>query len=86
MFKRIDLKIFAVIGSVVTLGLIILMLFYSDREERNILAQNKRTLLNVLDSTHQGLRTLMLSSYGDAGPLFIESLEKMDGFADLRVM
>ncbi len=86
MFKRIDLKIFAVIGTVVTLGLVVLVLFYAEREEQTILAQNKRTLLNVLDSTHQGLRTLMLSGYGDAGQLFVESLENMDGFVDLRVI
>ncbi|MEH6823957.1 MAG: diguanylate cyclase, partial [Motiliproteus sp.] len=86
MFKRIDLKIFAVIGTVVTLGLVVLVLFYAEREEQATLAQNKRTLLNVLDSTHQGLRTLMLSGYGDAGQLFVESLKNMDGFVDLRVI
>ncbi len=86
MFKRLDLKILAVIGSVVAIGLIVLVLFYSEREEQNILAQNKRTLINVLDSTHQGLRTLMLSSYGDAGPIFAEGLEGMEGLADLRVL
>lgn len=86
MFMRLDLKILAVIGSVVTVGLVMLVLFYSDREEQNILAQNKRALINVLDSTHQGLKTLMLSSYGDAGPIFAESLESMTGLADLRIM
>jgi len=86
MFKRIDRKIFAVIGLFVTLGLVALVLFYSEREERNILAQNKRTLLNVLDTAHQGLRTLMLSGYGDTGQLYVESLESMEGLADFRVM
>jgi hypothetical protein len=86
MFARIDLKLFAAIGTAVSLGLMILVLFYSEREEQNILAQNKRALLNVLDSTNQGLKTLMLSGYGDAGPIFAESLEKMQGLDDLRVI
>jgi diguanylate cyclase (GGDEF)-like protein len=86
VFRRIDLKILAVVGITVTLSLLLLVIFYSDRENANILAQNRRTMLNLIDSTEQGLVTLMLSGYGDAGPVFAESIERLGTLVNLRVL
>ncbi|WP_207062164.1 diguanylate cyclase [Motiliproteus sp. SC1-56] len=86
MFRHIDLKVLVVIGTVVGIGLASLVGFYSEREERDVLAQNKRTLLKLVDSTRQGLKTLMLSGYGDVGPVFAKSLDEVPGVVDLAVV
>lgn len=74
------------VGTVVTLGLVGLMLFYAQRQEASILAQNERTLVKVTQSVTEGLTAMMLAGYADVGQAFSDRLKGIADVADLRIL
>lgn len=86
MFDRIGHRLLAVVGAVVTAGLILLLIYFNDRQEANILAQNERTLAKVTESVTQALRTVMLFGYADIGQEFGDHLKHVADVADLRIL
>jgi diguanylate cyclase (GGDEF)-like protein/PAS domain S-box-containing protein len=85
-FKTVGHKILAVVGSVVLVGLLSLVIFYADRQEKSILAQNERTLLKVTESVAQGLSAVMMQGYADIGEMFGERLKKVGDIVDFRIL
>lgn len=85
-FTRIGRRIQVVVGTVVGAGLILLVLFYADRQERNILAQNERTLIKVTESVIQGLRTVMQAGYANIGRALFDRLRGIGDITDMRIL
>lgn len=85
-FTQIGHRILAVVGGVVCVGLVALVLFYADRQERNVHAQNERTLIKVTESVAQGLRTVMEAGYADIGQMLFERLKGVGDLVDLRIL
>lgn len=86
MFRTIGRRLLAVVAAVVTAGLVLLMVYFAERQEASILAQNERTLAKVTESVTQALRTVMLAGYADIGQEFGEHLKHVADVADLRVL
>ena len=86
MFERIGHRLLTVVGAVVITGLVVLLVFFAERQETSILAQNERTLAKVTESVTQALRTVMLAGYADIGQEFGEHLKHVADVADLRIL
>jgi diguanylate cyclase (GGDEF)-like protein/PAS domain S-box-containing protein len=86
MFDRVGHRLLAVVGAVVTAGLVVLLVFFAQRQEAGILAQNERTLVKVTESVTQALRTVMLAGYADIGQEFGDHLKHVADVADLRIL
>ena len=85
---RIRYKILITVGLAVTLGLIMLGVFYTDRQEKSLLAQNERTMHKLSESVIQGLQTVMLAGSADIAQGYADRLKKVseiDDFFILRV-
>lgn len=86
MIGGVGRKILAVVGSVVSVGLVVLMLFYAERQQQVLLAQNERTLVTVTEGVIQALRTVMLAGYADISQQFGDHLKHVADVADLRIL
>jgi diguanylate cyclase (GGDEF)-like protein/PAS domain S-box-containing protein len=84
---RIGRKVMATVGVIVALGLVVLVVFYADRQQSSILAQQERTLTKVTESVIKGLRTVMLAGYADIGHALFERLRAEEaGAMDIRIL
>lgn len=86
MYRSIGHKVLGIVGTVVAAGLAVLMLFFADRAERTVLAQNEQTLVKVTESITQALRTVMLAGYADISQDFGDHLQDVADVADLRIL
>ncbi len=85
-FRCLGHKVIAVVGIAVTLGLFALVSFYTERQERNILAQNERTMSNLTESVIGSLQTVMLAGYADIAQSFAEKLKTVPEVTDFRIL
>jgi diguanylate cyclase (GGDEF)-like protein/PAS domain S-box-containing protein len=85
-FAHIGHKIIAVVGIIVTLSLVALGMFYANKEEHNILAQNERTMTKLTESVIQGLQSVMLAGYADIARGFAARLEQVPDVTDFRIL
>ncbi len=85
-FAHIGHKIIAVVGIIVTLSLVALGMFYANKEEQNILAQNERTMTKLTESVIQGLQSVMLAGYADIARGFAARLEQVPDVTDFRIL
>ena len=83
---RIRYKILMTVGLAVTLGLIMLGVFYTDRQERSLLAQNERTMQKLTEGTIQGLQTVMLAGSADIAQAFADRLKKVSEIDDFFIV
>ena len=83
---RIRYKILLTVGLAVTLGLIMLGVFYTDRQERSLLAQNERTMQKLTEGTIQALQTVMLAGSADIAQAFADRLKKVSEIDDFFIM
>ncbi len=79
-------RILVLVAAVVSAGLAGLTLFYAERQERSILAENERTMVKVADSVTQALRTVMLAGYADISREFGDHLLHVADVSDLRIL
>lgn len=86
MFSHIGHKIIAVVGIIVTVGLIGTGIFYTDHQEESILAQNQRTMSKLTESIIQGLQTVMLAGYANIAQEFADRLKNVPEVVDFRIM
>ncbi|MEO5373668.1 MAG: diguanylate cyclase [Alphaproteobacteria bacterium] len=85
-FNQIGHRILAMVGACVGIGLVILVLFYTERQEKSILAQNQRTLAKVSESVIEGLRTVMEAGYANIGFALFDRLKSLGGAMELRIL
>ncbi len=83
---RIRYKILITVGLAVALGLIMLGVFYTDRQEKSLLVQNERTMIKLSESVIQGLETVMLAGSADIAQAFADRLKKVSEIDDFFIM
>ena len=83
---RIRYKIMMVVGLAVTIGLILIGVFYTDRQEKAVLAQNERTMVKLTESVIQGLQTVMLAGSADIAQSFADRLKKVSEIKEFRIL
>ena len=86
MLDRIRYRILLVVGIATTLGLISTISFYSEYQERMLLAQNERAMRKLTDSIAEGLQSVMLAGSADIAQAFAERLKKVPEITEFRIM
>ncbi len=79
-------KVMAAVGVAVALGLAVLVVFYAQRQQESILAQQERTMTKVTESVLKGLRTVMLAGYADIGHALFERLHHAGEAMEIRIL
>lgn len=85
-FKHIGTRLLVLVGMAVLIGLLAMILVYTRHQEASVLAQNERTMRLVMESTRQGLQTVMLAGYADIAQNFADNLKKVSGIQDFSIM
>lgn len=85
-FAQVGHRILAVVGASVGIGLVVLVLFYTQRQEASILAQNERVLIKVTESVVQSLRTVMAAGYGNIGFALFDRLKALGDGLEVRIL
>ena len=83
---RIRYKILIAVGLAVTIGLVMIGVFYTDRQEQAVLAQNERTMRKLTESVIQGLQSVMLAGSADIAQSYADRLKKVTEVEDFRIM
>jgi diguanylate cyclase (GGDEF)-like protein/PAS domain S-box-containing protein len=79
-------KLTSIIGIAIALGLSMIVFFYTQQQEKNILLQNERTVHQVLDSISEGLQTVMITGSADVAEVFAERLKGVRDVESFRIM
>ena len=85
-FRTIGARILVVVGTVVVVGLSLVIMLYAVRQEKSILEQNDRAIVKVTQSVSEGLQAVMLKGYADIGHDMAARLKKMEGVIDYRML
>jgi diguanylate cyclase (GGDEF)-like protein/PAS domain S-box-containing protein len=83
---RIRYKIMITVGLAVTIGLVMIGVFYTDRQEQAVLAQNERTMRKLTESVIQGLQSVMLAGSADIAQSYADRLKKVTEVEDFRIL
>ena len=86
MFKTIGGKITLTFVSFSTIGLISLVLFYTDSQEKQIIEQNETSMIKVTESVSEGLQAVMIGGYADIAQSYASNLQKVPGIIDFRIL
>jgi diguanylate cyclase (GGDEF)-like protein/PAS domain S-box-containing protein len=79
-------KLVATICLIITAGFGVIVYFYAQQQERNILLQYERSIHQVLDSVNQGLRAVMITGSADVATLYAEKLKGVRDIEDFRIL
>lgn len=82
----IGVKLTLAIALVIVLGFGAIVVFYTQQQERNILLQNERAIVQVLESVNQGLQTVMITASADAARLFADNLKRVAGMDQINIL
>lgn len=86
MNRHIGYKILASVSVCMLLAMSVIAVYVTQQQERSILEQNERTLLNLTESTSQSVQTIMLAGYADIALDLATNLKKVEGIVDFRLM
>ncbi|RKZ36511.1 MAG: sensor domain-containing diguanylate cyclase [Gammaproteobacteria bacterium] len=86
MFDRIEHKILAFVGLVVTLGLTATAWFYVEQQEQAILVQNERSLGQLTSSVFQTLEAIMLTGNADLARQVDKNLKHVREIEDFHIL
>lgn len=79
-------KLITAVGIAVTIGLLSLVIFYTEAHEENLKVNNERTMRNVTQSVIESLQTVMLAGYADVAQIFADRLKEIPGVVDFRIL
>jgi diguanylate cyclase (GGDEF)-like protein len=79
-------KLTLIVFLVISLGFGLIVYFYAQQQERNIVLQNERSIHQVLDSVDQGLQSVMITGSADVAELYAERLKGVKDVDDFRIL
>jgi len=85
VFNRIGHKLILTFASISTVGLIIMVLFYTDQQQRSLFRQNEQIMSKVTQSVIEGLQTVMLAGYADIAQDYAANLHNVQDVVDFRI-
>jgi diguanylate cyclase (GGDEF)-like protein/PAS domain S-box-containing protein len=85
VFKRIGHKLILTFAGVSAAGLVILVLFYTDQQQKSLFEQNEQMMRRVAHSVIQGLETVMLAGYADIAQDYAANLQNVKDIVDFRI-
>lgn len=85
-FHSIGNRLLLLVGTVVAVGMVGLVLIYTDRQEATIFRENEQALQKVADSVAEGLSALMLKGHAKAAEEFAQRLKTVPNIVDYRII
>ncbi len=85
-FNSIGRKLTLAICAIISVGFLLIVYFYAEQQERNILFQNERAIDQVLNSISEGLTTVMVTGSADVAEAYAEKLKTVKDVEDFRVL
>lgn len=86
MFKRIGHKLILTFAGISAVGLVILVVFYTNQQQESLYRQNEQMMSRVTQSVIEGLQTVMLAGYADIAQDFAANLQNVDDVIDFRIV
>jgi diguanylate cyclase (GGDEF)-like protein/PAS domain S-box-containing protein len=86
VFHSIGNRLLLLVGAVVVVGMVGLVLIYTDRQEATIFRENEQALQKVADSVAEGLSALMLKGHAKAAEEFAQRLKTVPNIVDYRII
>ncbi|HEY5764142.1 MAG TPA: diguanylate cyclase [Rhodocyclaceae bacterium] len=86
IFNSIGQRLLLMVSAVVGIGMIGLVLIYTDRQEATIFRENEQALQKVSDSVAEGLSALMLKGHAKAAEEFAQRLKTVPNIIDYRII
>ncbi|WP_207064014.1 methyl-accepting chemotaxis protein [Motiliproteus sp. SC1-56] len=86
MNRHIGYKILASVVVCLLLAMAAIAVYFTQEQERSILEQNRRALLNLTATTSQSVQTIMLAGYADIAIDLARNLKKVEGVSDFRIL
>lgn len=86
LFKTIGIRITLTFVGIATIGLILLVMFYTSSQQEQIIKQNEEAMVRVTESVSEGLQAVMLGGYADIAQSYAANLQKVPGIIDFRIL
>ncbi|MEH6470229.1 MAG: diguanylate cyclase [Halopseudomonas sp.] len=86
LFNRLSYQLIAIISITVTIGLVAMVMFYSERQRSSIQANNEEAMHKVTESVINSLRTVMIAGYADIAEVYADNLKTVPGVVDFRIL
>ncbi|MBF0622111.1 MAG: diguanylate cyclase [Magnetococcales bacterium] len=84
--KNIGHKILLLVGVAVILGLVAVLMVYTQHQEESLLHQNERAMELLTESVSGGLQTVMLAGYADIAQEYSDNLKQVSRIRDFRIL
>lgn len=84
--SSIGRKLTVAICAIIALGFGIIVYFYAQQQEKNIILQNERAIHQILNSVSEGLQTVMITGSADVAELYAEKLKGVKDVDDFRIL
>jgi len=85
VFSRIGHKLILTFAGISTVGLTIMVLFYTNQQQQSLFRQNEQIMSKVTQSVIEGLQTVMLAGYADIAQDYAANLHNVQGVVDFRI-
>jgi len=76
----------AIISVTVSIGLVVMVLFYSERQRNSIQINNEQAMHQVTESVINSLSTVMIAGYADIAEVYANNLKAVSGVVDFRIL
>ena len=84
VFNRLSYQLTAIIVITVTIGLVAMVTFYSERQHSSILTNNERAMQKVTESVTKSLQSVMIAGYADIAEAYANNLKTVRGVVDFH--
>ena len=85
-FSSIGRKLTVVICTIIALGFGVIVFFYAQQQQKNIILQNERAIHQILLSITEGLNSVMITGSADVAEIYAEKLKGVKGVEDFRIL
>ncbi|MEH6473341.1 MAG: methyl-accepting chemotaxis protein [Halopseudomonas sp.] len=86
MNQHIGYKILASVVVCLLLAMGAIGVYFTQEQERSILEQNERAMINLSETTSQSVQTIMLAGYADIAEDLAANLKTVEGIRDIRII
>jgi diguanylate cyclase (GGDEF)-like protein/PAS domain S-box-containing protein len=86
VFKTIGTKLTLSFVFITTIGLLVMVTYFTVAQEKQIVSNNELLMGKVTESVSQGLQAVMLGGYADIAQTYAQSLQSVPGIVDFRIL
>ena len=83
VFKTIGTKLTLSFVFITTIGLLVMVTYFTVAQEKQIVSNNELLMGKVTESVSQGLQAVMLGGYADIAQTYAQSLQSVPGIVEI---